>query len=278
MRIFSGIVGVVTAAIVLGLPHVAGAQVQIIQGATTGEQFQLPGPGRQFKTGTARISGRVITTDAGTPGHGGIGWWSNAEGRYPRLPRDAFWGSGAGHQVVLVIPSLNLIAVRNGGSLGETMEHHDMLNAEIFAPLVAAVGSAKGPDQVSVAPSPVIRDLEWAPPATIRRAARGSDNWPLTWGDDDALYGAYGDGQGFEPFVPTKLSMGFARILELADDFFGDEVNVTFKLGEDVAKRREILLTESCYAALKARGAELEVEVREEDLGGVLEKHYCLKS
>jgi hypothetical protein len=67
MRIFSGIVGVVTAAIVLGLPHVAGAQVQIIQGATTGEQFQLPGPGRQFKTGTARISGRVITTDAGTP-------------------------------------------------------------------------------------------------------------------------------------------------------------------------------------------------------------------
>lgn len=185
--------------------------------------------------GTAILSKdavRQVTTDAGTPGHGGIGWWSNAEGRYPRLPRDAFWGSGAGHQVVLVIPSLNLIAVRNGGSLGETMEHHDMLNAEIFAPLVAAVGSAKGPDQVSVAPSPVIRDLEWAPPATIRRAARGSDNWPLTWGDDDALYGAYGDGQGFEPFVPTKLSMGFARILGAADDFKG--FNLRSATGETV--------------------------------------------
>ena len=174
--------------------------------------------------GTAILSKEAVhqvTADAGTPGHGGIGWWSNAEGRYPRLPRDAFWGSGAGHQVVLVIPSLNLIAVRNGGSLGETMEHHDMLNAEIFAPLVAAVESAKGQDQVFVAASPVIRDLVWAPPATIQRAARGSDNWPLTWGDDDALYGAYGDGQGFEPFVPTKLSMGFARILGAADGFKG---------------------------------------------------------
>jgi hypothetical protein len=44
------------------------------------------------------------------------------------------------------------------------------------------------------------------------RQARGSDNWPLTWAEDDALYGAYGDGNGFEPFTPEKLSMGFARI------------------------------------------------------------------
>jgi CubicO group peptidase (beta-lactamase class C family) len=173
---------------------------------------------------------RLVTADAGTPGHGGIGWWSNREGKYPALPRDAFWGSGAGHQMVLVIPSLNLIAVRNGGSLGESSEHHDMLHATIFAPLVAAIASAKPPAAPSVAPSPVIRELEWAPPETIRRAARGSDNWPLTWGDDDALYGAYGDGQGFEPLVPKKLSMGFARIVGGADDFTG--VNIRSASGE----------------------------------------------
>lgn len=185
--------------------------------------------------GTAILSRdavRQITTDAGTPGHGAIGWWSNAEGKYPRLPRDAFWGSGAGHQVVLVIPSLNLIAVRNGASLGDAAEHHDMLSATIFEPLVAAVESAKAPDAASVAPSPVIRDLVWAPPATVRRAARGSDNWPLTWGDDDALYGAYGDGRGFEPIVPKKLSMGFARILGGPDDFRG--VNIRSPTGETV--------------------------------------------
>ena len=38
---------------------------------------------------------RLITTDAGTPGHGAIGWWSNREGKYPSFPHDAFWGPRA---------------------------------------------------------------------------------------------------------------------------------------------------------------------------------------
>ena len=42
----------------------------------------------------------------------------NADGRYAKLPRDAFWGAGAGDQVLLVVPSLNLIVVRNGDTLG----------------------------------------------------------------------------------------------------------------------------------------------------------------
>ena len=61
---------------------------------------------------------RSVTRDAGTPGNCGIGWWNNNEGGFPELPQDAFWGSGAGHQVVFVVPSLNLIAVRNGNTLG----------------------------------------------------------------------------------------------------------------------------------------------------------------
>ena len=63
-----------------------------------------------------------------------------------------------------------------------------------------------------VPPSPVIRDITWAPASTIVRHAEGSDNWPLTWADDDHLYGAYGDGHGFEPRTPEKLSLGLARI------------------------------------------------------------------
>jgi hypothetical protein len=45
-----------------------------------------------------------------------------------------------------------------------------------------------------------------------RRAARGSDNWPLTWADDDRQYTAYGDGRGFEPLIDTKLSLGLACV------------------------------------------------------------------
>ncbi len=54
--------------------------------------------------------------------------------------------------------------------------------------------------------------IQWAPPETIVRLAPGSDNWPITWGDDDLLYTAYGDGWGFEPKLPRKLSLGLARI------------------------------------------------------------------
>jgi hypothetical protein len=38
----------------------------------------------------------------------------NVDGVWPFLPRDAFVGAGAGHQVLVVIPSLDLIAVRYG--------------------------------------------------------------------------------------------------------------------------------------------------------------------
>jgi hypothetical protein len=73
-------------------------------------------------------------------------------------------------------------------------------------------------------PSPVIARLEWAPKNTIIRQAPGSDNWPLTWAEDDALYGAYGDGNGFEPFTPEKLSMGFARIIRGPTDAVGTNI------------------------------------------------------
>ncbi|MEZ4662319.1 MAG: hypothetical protein R2911_32620 [Caldilineaceae bacterium] len=61
-------------------------------------------------------------------------------------------------------------------------------------------------------PSPVIANLEWAPQSSIQRMANGSDNYPITWADDGALYTAYGDGNGFDPKVPQKLSLGFARV------------------------------------------------------------------
>jgi CubicO group peptidase (beta-lactamase class C family) len=156
---------------------------------------------------------RQITSDAGTPGHGGIGWWSNNSGKFAKLPKDAFWGSGAGHQVVLVIPSLNLIAVRNGVNLAAKQDHHEALVAHLFEPLLDAI-TAETPKQSTAPypPSKVIARLDWAPKETIVRQAKGSDNWPLTWADDDHLYTAYGDGNGFEPYLRDKLGLGFARV------------------------------------------------------------------
>jgi CubicO group peptidase (beta-lactamase class C family) len=167
-----------------------------------------------------------VTADAGTPHNGAMGWWSNNDGTVAKLPRDAFWGAGAGHQVLLVVPSLNLIAVRNGEVLNPAKDYDSALRGHFFDPFMETIEASSSPRSggAPYPPSPVIREIVWAPKGTIVRRAKGSDNWPMTWADDDRLYAAYGDGNGFEPFVSEKLSLGLARITGSAADFTGANV------------------------------------------------------
>jgi CubicO group peptidase (beta-lactamase class C family) len=46
-----------------------------------------------------------------------IGWWSNAQLTWPHLPKDTLVGAGDGHQAVIVVPSRELVVVRQGASL-----------------------------------------------------------------------------------------------------------------------------------------------------------------
>jgi len=157
---------------------------------------------------------------SGRPGSG-LCWWLNFDGLVPSLPRDAYWGSGAGNQVLLVLPLLDMIVVRNGEQLAD--DHFGGLVELLFRPLAEAV-------LPPCPPSPVISGIEWVPPSKIMRQCYlrgkdGSDNWPLTWADDDALYTAYGDGWGFEGDLPEKkLSMGIARVLGDPPDHAGENV------------------------------------------------------
>jgi CubicO group peptidase (beta-lactamase class C family) len=83
---------------------------------------------------------RLTTSSAGLPGGNGMGWWTNADGRFASLPKDAFWASGAGHQTLLVVPSLNLICVRNGGPLSaKKEEYREARGPYLFEPLMDAI-------------------------------------------------------------------------------------------------------------------------------------------
>jgi CubicO group peptidase (beta-lactamase class C family) len=96
---------------------------------------------------------RLTTGTAGLPGACGMGWWTNASGRYPKLPKDAYWGAGAGDQLLLVVPSLNLIMVRNGQTLtpgpGEEpvrpddvfTRYHDYRARILLEPLIEAASA-----------------------------------------------------------------------------------------------------------------------------------------
>ena len=184
---------------------------------------------------------RQLTGDAGLPGHCGMGFWTNADGRYPKLPRDTYYGAGAGDQLLIVIPSLQLIVVRNGETLAPEPQnprdvfeaYHDQRVKILFEPLIEAVRDRPAPARAApYPPSKVITGITWTPKDRILRRARGSDNWPLTWADDDFQYTAYGDGWGFEPLLPKKLGLGFARIQGTPPTFMG--VNIRSPSGEQL--------------------------------------------
>jgi CubicO group peptidase (beta-lactamase class C family) len=144
-----------------------------------------------------------------------LGWYSNVDKTWPASPRDAFCGAGAGHQVLLVVPSLDLIVVRNGNLMKHPEGFWAGVEKEIVTPLMGAVTDPANP------PSDVIRRVRFDDEKSIIRRAIDSDNWPMTWGDDDAIYTAYGDGRGFEPFVEKKLSLGLARVEGTPPEFKG---------------------------------------------------------
>jgi CubicO group peptidase (beta-lactamase class C family) len=176
---------------------------------------------------------QVRTTVPGVPGlkvhlleqygrasnHYGLLWWNNADETIEGLPLDTYWTWGLGDALIVVMPTLDLVVARAGQAWPRKpgADHYDVLKPFLL-PIVAAAGTKRAAPQATAPaaapypPSPVIRGIEWAPRDRILRFAKGSDNWPLTWADDDALYTAYGDGNGFEPFLKTKLSLGFAKL------------------------------------------------------------------
>jgi CubicO group peptidase (beta-lactamase class C family) len=157
--------------------------------------------------------------------HYGLLWWNNADGALERVPRDAYWSWGLYDSLIVVIPSLDLVVARAGDSWKRTGGGHYAVLKPFLEPVAAAIPRA-APERAEGAkppypPSPVIREIAWAPKESIIRKARGSDNWPLTWADDGHLYTAYGDGKGFEPGVPEKLSLGLARVEGAPEAFTG---------------------------------------------------------
>src|SRR5438445_7506776 len=74
-------------------------------------------------------------------------------------------------------------------------------------------------------PSTVLRSVTWHWD-TLTTAAPGSDLWPVTWGADDQLYTAWGDGGGFGGTDSQgRVSLGFARIEGAPENFRGFNIN-----------------------------------------------------
>lgn len=91
---------------------------------------------------------RLLMTEAGTPRPresggpepaNGLCIWLNVARDWPELPADTVVGAGAGHQLLLVIPSLDLVVVRYGGRLAPG-DFWGTLYRHVLAPLGEALG------------------------------------------------------------------------------------------------------------------------------------------
>lgn len=98
-----------------------------------------------------------------------------------------------------------------------------ILSVLVFVALVETLPATE-PDRVTAPypPSDAIAGISWAPKQSILRSAKGSDNFPLTWADDDQLYTTWGDGNGFSKL--PRRSMGFARIEGTPPDHRGIDI------------------------------------------------------
>jgi len=111
--------------------------------------------------------------------HYGLLWWNNADGTLPGVPRDAFWTWGLYDSLVVVMPSLDVVAVRTGKSWKRDGGGHYAVLEPFLKPIAESVQdtaavrpSARSP----YPPSPVIASIEWAPTETIRRASCQSES------------------------------------------------------------------------------------------------------
>jgi adenylate cyclase len=74
----------------------------------------------------------------------------------------------------------------------------------------------------------------------------------------------------------ASMGIGYGEVLNLGDDMFGEQMNLASKLGEDLAHRSEILLTEAAYKKLE--GSDREFEQIEMSISGLHLVVYKLKN
>jgi len=171
---------------------------------------------------------------ADAPGHYGLLWWNNFDGTLENVPRDTYWTWGLQESLIFVIPSLNIVAVRAGDSWpGKRSADSYSILSGFLDPIIESVNrGAPYPN------SSLITGVKWG--SNVSRAADGSDNWPLTWGSDGNLYTAYGDGWGFSPALPIKVSLGIARVRGGPSNMVGSNIRSSSgeQFGNDVSGKK----------------------------------------
>lgn len=85
----------------------------------------------------------------GATNHYGLMWWTNGDGTLANVPTDAYWGWGLGDSIMLVIPSLDIVATRLGGAWqgGDWTS-----NYSVVAPFIGPIAQSVLPTTAAAGP------------------------------------------------------------------------------------------------------------------------------
>jgi hypothetical protein len=99
----------------------------------------------EISTAVPELAGLPVLGDSesrfgSAPQHYGMLWWNNADGSIPDLPLDAYWAWGFNDSLIVVIPSLDIVAARQGEawSGSRTPSYYQVL-APFLSPLARSV-------------------------------------------------------------------------------------------------------------------------------------------
>ena len=75
--------------------------------------------------------------------HYGLLWWNNADGTMTKVPRDTYWSWGLYDSLIVVIPSLDIVAARAGKSLNKKRNSDYKAIEPFIEPIVLSVRKKK---------------------------------------------------------------------------------------------------------------------------------------
>jgi len=126
-----------------------------------------------------------------------------------------------------------------------------MINYKTVTQIILMSVSLIAPAQeLPYPPSKIISgiQIDWT---THQRHALGSDNFQLTWADDDHQYGIWGDGDGFTASNGKyRVSMGVARIEGGADIYEGFD-----RYGHKESSESEALIKGKSWGIICLKGS-----------------------
>ena len=111
---------------------------------------------QQVHTPLPANAGLILSDPTNFPGaltNYGVLWWTNQSGQMAGVPTDTYWAWGLGEALIVVIPSLDLVIVRNGGQAsanstpGQRVWNDDFWNGDVsvIQPFIKPIVDATTP-------------------------------------------------------------------------------------------------------------------------------------